>query len=105
MRSNEARTSGWANARTPKQQAQIVQAGKDWQLVEPCEYAGDARQIFLQVKAGRVEQEFVVLVGAHVLAIEVLVGLVVAQAVARPLQLLEVELVQQGPERAASTSV
>ena len=48
----------------------------------------------MDVEAGGVEQKVVVLVGAHVLAVQVLVGLHVAYAVAGPLELFEVELFQ-----------
>ena len=72
-----------------------MQARQIGQLFQPLEHAGHTRQIFLQIKAGRVEQEFVVLVRLHVFAVEVLIGLVVARAMPGPLQLLEVDRFQR----------
>ena len=94
---------GFANAGVGErndagQHAQVVQAGKVRKFVEPLERAGDAGQIFRQVIAGRIEQELVVLVRLHVFAVEVLIGLGIADPVARPLQLLKADRIERRAE-------
>ena len=74
-----------------------MQPGEVGDLLEALEGFADARQVFLQIEAGRVEQELVVLVRLHVFAVEILVGLVVAHAVPRPLQLLVADRFQGWP--------
>ena len=80
---------------------QVVHAGELRQLVEALKHAHHARQVFLQVEAGGIEEEVVVLLRLHVLTVEVLERLHVANAVSRPLQLLEVELLQHGSDGGA----
>ena len=75
-------------------QAEIMQAGQVGEFLEALEHAADPRQIFAQIEAGRVFDEFLVLVRLHVFAVEILVGLVVADAVTRPDQLLVVDRIE-----------
>ena len=78
----------------PADQAEIMQAGQIGEFLEALERAADPRQIFAQIEAGRVFDEFVVFIRLHILAVEILVRLVIADAVARPDQLLVVDRVE-----------
>src|SRR3972149_3809474 len=78
-----------ADMKRSRAQAEIVERGEIGHLLDSLEGSGHPRQVLLQIEAGRIEQELVVFLRLHVLAVEVLKRLVIPHAVTGPLQLLE----------------
>ena len=79
----------------PSHQPEIVHARQVGHLGKPLEGAADARQVFAPVEIRRIAEDFLVLVLQHVFAVEILIGLELADAVARPLQRLEIHQLQR----------
>lgn len=96
---HHSRSAGFSKAPDVAEQAKIEAAGDVGKFREAFEGAHDARQIDAQIIAGRIEQEVVVFLGLHIFAVKILVRLVVAHAISRPLQLLVACRVQRRAHR------